>query len=96
MIAAWLENNTGFTVQVMATTDEQEAFRVAGRYGESRVVHAARQNKEKYLVVVGEFETLSSAKEHALALENEQDGSLTWVRSIKQIQSDVDSLKAIR
>lgn len=35
------------------------------------------------------------AKDRASELENDQDGSLTWVRSIKQIQADVDSLKTM-
>ena len=95
-IDGWLSGNSGYTVQVLATTDEGEAFRVAKRYDQARVVHAARQNKEKYLVVVGDFETLGTAKSHASELENDQDGSLTWVRSIKQIRSDVDSLEAMR
>lgn len=96
VIEDWLSKNSGYTVQVLATTDESEAFRVAKRYDHARVVHAARQNKEKYLVVVGEFDTISTAKSHASEIENDHDGSLTWVRSIKQIRSDVDSLEAMR
>lgn len=61
-VEEWLAVNSGYTVQVMATTDEAEANRVARRYDAARVIHAARQNKEKYLVVVGEFETQCKQK----------------------------------
>lgn len=90
----WL-NGDGWAVQVLATTDEAEATRIASHYNLGRVVHAARQNSEKYLVVVGSFNEMSEAKAKSQELAA-MDGSQPWIRSLSQIRSDVDNLKTIR
>ena len=79
-------------MQVLATTDEAEANRVAAHYDTAKVVHAERQNMEKYLVVVGAYEEIgeAKAKSEELAILS---GSQPWVRNISQIRADVDKLK---
>lgn len=91
----WLEEHEGFTVQVLATPDESEANRTATQYSQAHVLHAARQNKPTYIVLVGEFDSFSNAKEAVSKLSEEHAGVQPWVRRYSQLRDDVAHLKDI-
>lgn len=94
-VPEWLDKTEGFTVQVLATPDEMEAQRVAKHYEHSHVLHAARQNKPTYVVLVGEFNDFSIAKAEVEKLEQEHEGLHPWVRRYSQLRDDVEHLKDI-
>ncbi|MCP8352196.1 AAA family ATPase [Candidatus Synchoanobacter obligatus] len=91
----WLEKSEGYTVQVLATPDREEAMRVAKQYDNAHVIHAARQNKEKFLVVVGSFSDISAAKEHVGVLSEGMTGGQPWIRQLSQVRVDVDKLQSL-
>lgn len=92
----WLNDYPeGYTVQVLATPDENEAYRVAKTYEHSHVLHVARQGKPTYVVLVGEFEALNDAKEEVSVLTETHLGSQPWVRRYSQLRTDVQSLHEI-
>ena len=87
----WIDQD-GYTIQVMATTDEAEANRVSAKYDGSHVVHASRQNTEKYLVVVGQFGSISEANASVATME--APNGAPWVRNLSKIREDVAQLEA--
>lgn len=94
-VPTWLQDDEGYTVQVLATTDELEANRVAGAYEHSHVLHAARQNKSTYVVLVGEFDSFADAKSEVKNLTETHDGIQPWVRRYSQLRDDVEHLKDV-
>lgn len=94
-VPVWLTENEGYTVQVLATTDELEANRVAGSYEHSHVLHAARQNKSTYVVLVGEFGSFADAKTEVKNLTDSHEGLQPWVRRYSQLREDVEHLKDV-
>ena len=83
---------SGYTIQVLATPEQEEAFRVADHYDASHVVHVFRQQKPTYVVLVGEFEDAREAREHIKSLTEQHPGSSPWVRTFSQLRDDVEAL----
>jgi type II secretory pathway predicted ATPase ExeA len=94
-VPSWLSNQEGYTVQVLATPDEAEAAKIAKGYEHSHVLHAARQNKSTYIVLVGEYKTFSEAKEEVSQLSETHEGLQPWIRRFSQLREDVEHLKDI-
>lgn len=90
----WLSED-GYTIQIVATPDRAEAERISSKVDASHVVHVARQNQEKYLVVVGQFEGFSEAKEGADNMTT-SDGSQPWIRKLSAVREDVAKLDALQ
>ena len=90
----WLAED-GYTIQIVATPDRAEAERIANKVDASHVVHVARQNQEKYLVVVGQYEGFSEAKEGADQITT-SDGSQPWIRKLSAVRDDVAMLASLQ
>lgn len=93
-VPEWLNEPEGYTVQVLATPDEAEANRVAGGFEHAHVLHAARQNKPTFVVLVGEFDNLTDAKSEVNKISEER-GAQPWVRRYSQLRDDVNALNEI-
>jgi type II secretory pathway predicted ATPase ExeA len=91
----WLADENGYTVQVMATSAEQEALAAAEHYEQSHVQYLARKGKPTYVVLVGEFENIESARDEVVKLSESNEKLQPWVRSYGQIRDDITDLDQI-
>lgn len=93
-LESWLGHD-GFTVQVMATSDENEANAAARKYENAHVVHAARQDKETFLVLVGDYSSIGEAKTLVNEMTESDSSAHPWVRQLSQLRTDVQKLHEI-
>ena len=92
---AWLADENGYTVQVMATSAEQEALAAAEHYERSHVQYLSREGKPTFVVLVGEFENIESARDEVVKLSESNEKLQPWVRSYGQIRNDIAGLDQI-
>ncbi|UTC24545.1 AAA family ATPase [Candidatus Comchoanobacter bicostacola] len=87
--------DSGFTVQVMATSEEKEALIEAERYDNSHVAHVMRNDQPTYVVLVGQFDTIEGARDEVQTISNRDERIKPWVRTNAQVLSDINQLHPV-